>query len=229
MGDKEEKDSWGNQNNQGQSWGNNQQGQGWGNNQQGFNQGNQGFNQGNQGWGNNNQGFNQSNNQGFNQGQGFNQNQGFNQGGQFNNIGVSGFEHFTNGNFDQYGASYAIRSAYGRVLDINQTQSNSASVGDAIIYDFYGGKNQRFTISNNGQDLIIRSVQDDRVLESIPGGQNTKGRVRLGPFNGSPNERWSIRKADSSNNLYFIVNAVDGKCLDVEGEKSGNNTNVITW
>jgi hypothetical protein len=65
--------------------------------------------------------------------------------------------------------------------------------------------------------LIIRSVQDDRVVEAVPGGPNSKGVVRSGPYNGTPNERWRIRKVDNAgnNNLYFIVNVADGKCLDV--------------
>lgn len=222
-----------------QGWGDqgsNQMGQGF--NNQGFN--NQGFNAGGYG-GQGNQGFNQGFNQG---GQGFN-NPGFNQGGQgfnnqgfnnkcsnpFANIGVAAFQHLIGNNFGQYGASYAIRSALGsdKCLDINQTQSSKTNVGETILYGFHGGKNQRFTISNQGEDLVIRSVQDDKALEVTPGVNGAKGRIKVMPYTGSVNQRWRIKKVDNNSNRYFLINVGDGKCLDVDGGFGFNSTHVITW
>lgn len=225
MSGKEDKDSWGYQggypggNQHGHHGHNhgNQGNQGWGNqgNQAWDNQGNQGWgNQGNQGWGNKgnqgNQGWGNQGNQG-NQGWG---NQG-NQGGAFGNIGIAAFQHMTGGNFGKFGASYSIRSSLGRVLDVSQSSDYNTNAGDTIIYDFWGGKNQRFTIANEGEDLIIRCVNDDKAIEVVPGGPNTKGRVRAAPYNGSANQRWRIRKADNSSSRYFLINVGDGKCLDV--------------
>lgn len=64
-----------------------------------------------------------------------------------------------------YGTQYVIRSTYGKVLDISQTKPT-----DAIIYGFHGGVNQRFTITRDGPNSIIRCVQDNGVLEA-----NTQG------------------------------------------------------
>jgi hypothetical protein len=41
---------------------------------------------------------------------------------------------------------------------------HGSNKGDLIVYNYWGGKNQRFNISNDGSDLIIRSVQSGLVL-----------------------------------------------------------------
>jgi hypothetical protein len=122
-------------------------------------------------------------NQGFSNEQGgFNQNQGgFNQNQGLFGHGVGDFVHLLGGNFGQHGASYAIQSSMGKVLDICQSNSHGNNPGDLILYEFYGGKNQRFTITQEGQDLIIRSVQNGQVLQAHDGWGHQhqgKGHVR---------------------------------------------------
>ena len=108
----------------------------------------------------------------------------------------------------------------GKALDVCQSNSHGNNHGDLILYDFYGGKNQRFTINQEGQDLIIRSVQTGKALQAFDGWANNllhqgKGAIREEPFTNSPSQRWRIRKAHNQHNQYFIINVGDGKCLDV--------------
>jgi hypothetical protein len=70
---------------------------------------------------------------------------------------------------------------------------------------------------------VIRVVQNNGVVES-----NYYGNVTTGVFNNSPNEKWRINKVQGSN-FYTIVNAADGKCLDLKGSVNQNDNDVISY
>ena len=129
------------------------------------------------------------------------------------------------GNFGQYGASYCIRSAFvDKVLNVD-TKAHKHT--DLTTYSFTGNKNQRFTINNDGDDLIIRNIEDNRVLEVS---HNSDG-IRLVPYNGSPSQRWTLRRVDDGQNkgFYFILNASNGNCLDISQQKMKDFADIISY
>lgn len=137
---------------------------------------------------------------------------------------------------------YVIRSKLtGRCLDISQTNDWGNQVGDLILYNYVGGKNQQFQLENNGQDITIRCVKSGKVLDSLFEGNrpvNTSDntfsnivsgpRVRENTANGSNGQRWRFQETAPGSNEYVIYCAT-GKVMDVANEDGSNNMAVIPY
>lgn len=135
---------------------------------------------------------------------------------------------------------YVIRTKLtGRCLDVSQTHDWGNSIGDLIVYDYVGGKNQQFQLEPDGQDLIIRCVKTGKVLDSTAEGIQSQvqdystsvikpPRVRENNFNGTAGQRWRMQETSAGSNE-FVIYCANGRVLDVSGEDGSNNIPVIPY
>ncbi|MEV5710675.1 non-reducing end alpha-L-arabinofuranosidase family hydrolase [Actinoallomurus sp. NPDC052274] len=105
----------------------------------------------------------------------------------------------------------------GRCLDVSgQSQTDGTSLQ---IYDCWGGANQQWTSTSNGQ----LTVYGGKCLD-VPNHATAAGtRVQIWTCSGGSNQQWRVN-ADGT-----VVGVESGLCLDVTGAGTANGTAVDLW
>jgi hypothetical protein len=109
----------------------------------------------------------------------------------------------------------------GKVLDVANV---SRDVGARVFqYDHNGGQNQHWRMQYVRSDQVkIRAKHSGHLLEV-----NGAGHVVVAADNNSPNQRWIIHP--TANGYFNLLHATSNKAIDVSGNNTNNNAEVIVW
>jgi hypothetical protein len=116
-------------------------------------------------------------------------------------------------------ALLADRNA-GRCLDVLGAGREAGT--PLVLYDCYGGENQRFTSPAAGQTGELR-VYGDWCVQPAAGGTGDGPRLVIAPCAGGAAQRWARTAAGE------FRGEASGKCVDVLGGRTENLTDVWLW
>jgi len=109
---------------------------------------------------------------------------------------------------------FIVSDLNGLVLDVKGNNANPGA--DVVMWHKKqpAARNQLWYADQSG---IIRSALNDFAIDT-PHGQ----KVKLEPFNGSPNQQWALEGKK-------ITNRASGNCLDICGENKQPGAEVCSW
>jgi glucose/arabinose dehydrogenase len=114
-------------------------------------------------------------------------------------------------------AATIISEPSRKCLDV--PASNDTPGTALILWTCHGQDNQKFKLTENGE---LRALGDRRCVQ--PSASSTpRTRAVIEPCNGQANQRWE-RRANGT-----IAHVQSGTCLDVEGARTADGTNVNLW
>ncbi len=122
------------------------------------------------------------------------------------------------------GATYKITVRHsGKSLDIDSSNNN------LMQYDYWGGDNQQFVVTNVGSGYyrISPLSATDYGLDVNQQSTEDGANVQIWSYWGGANQRWQIN--DLGNGFYSIINRNSGKSLHVEDRHTTNGANVLQW
>lgn len=122
---------------------------------------------------------------------------------------------------------YAIISRHsGLALDVNQ--SSSADGANVVQWEYTGGENQQFDVTNLGNGYYtIRPVHSDKSLDVWEWSTEPGGEIRQWQFTGGYNQQWAIDSAGSG--YHTISSRHSGLPLDVWVWSTSNGGDIRQW
>lgn len=133
---------------------------------------------------------------------------------------------FPLGNFNS-SAWYSVRCRQSnKSLDVNG--SSTANGGAIIQWDYWGGNNQQWKITNLGNGYFSIINRNSNKALDVNGSSTTSGaNVVQWDYWGGNNQQWKI--VDMGFGYFEIINRNSGMSLDVNGGSAANGASVIQW
>lgn len=127
------------------------------------------------------------------------------------------------------GGTYKIlNKASGMALDVTDV-----SIADGALiqqWEYAGGNNQRWTISDAGSGYVnILNTASGKALDVINGSTTDGAGVQQWALTGTggDNQQWKLEAVGSG--YYKLVNKHSGKVLDIPGASTRNGTKIQQW
>lgn len=113
------------------------------------------------------------------------------------------------------------------VRTYSYTAINPGSVKRFLRPNYSSNSGPSFTPVDLGERFYANIIHSQSGKAVVAVGDNAGDNVQLGTLNGTLIQKWEfVRQSDTS---YKIINNHSGKCLDVDGCSSANNTNIHIW
>ena len=130
------------------------------------------------------------------------------------------------GNLINNGTYTIVGIQSGSALD--DPGSSTANGTQMDIWTINGGNNQKWTLTNLGNNVVeLVNVASGLALE-VNGGSTTNGaKVDQWSYGGSTNQQWQVVQVSSG--VYNLKNVNSGQMLDVVGAKKTNGTLIDQW
>lgn len=113
-----------------------------------------------------------------------------------------------------------------KALDVNG--SSTANGGAIVQWDYWGGNNQQWKITNLGNGYYSIINRNSNKALDVNGGSTTSGTgIIQYDYSGGNNQQWRI--VDMGFGYFEITNRNSGQSLDVNGASTANGGGVIQW
>jgi hypothetical protein len=113
-----------------------------------------------------------------------------------------------------------------KALDVNG--SSTANGGAIVQWDYWGGNNQQWKITNLGNGYYSIINRNSNKALDVNGGSTTSGTgIIQYDYNGGNNQQWRI--VDMGFGYFEVTNRNSGQSLDVNSASAANGAGVIQW
>lgn len=113
-----------------------------------------------------------------------------------------------------------------KALDVNG--SSTANGGAIVQWDYWGGNNQQWKITNLGNGYYSIINRNSNKALDVNGGSTTSGTgIIQYDYSGGNNQQWRI--VDMGFGYFEVTNRNSGQSLDVNGASTANGGGVIQW
>jgi endoglucanase len=133
---------------------------------------------------------------------------------------------FPTGSFNSSAWYRIVCRNSNKALDVNG--SSTANGGAIVQWDYWGGNNQQWKITNLGNGYYSIINRNSNKALDVNGGSTTSGTgIIQYDYSGGDNQQWRI--VDMGFGYFEVTNRNSGQSLDVNGASTANGGGAIQW